>query len=133
MFDNVVVGLKPDADPSAILALAVRVCAPAARLHLVSLLPVRQDEDHIAGMRTVTAFLERAAGPLRSQGFTVEVRTGVVPINAGQGLSDHAAEVDADLIVIGLTKRSRVGKALLGSDAQTALMTAPCPVLASRG
>lgn len=132
MFQNVVVGVKPDADPSAVLRLATGVCGPTATLHLVGLLPVRQEEDHGAALERIAAFLERTAGPLRTAGHEVMVHTGVVALNAGQALSDHAEEVGADLLVIGLTKRSRVGKALLGSDAQTALMTAPCPVLAAR-
>jgi nucleotide-binding universal stress UspA family protein len=41
-----------------------------------------------------------------------------------------ADEIGADLLVIGLRNRSRVGKLLLGSDAQEILLTAPCPVLA---
>lgn len=41
-----------------------------------------------------------------------------------------ASEGDADLIVIGLRRRSPVGKLLLGSNAQRILLDAPCPVLA---
>lgn len=43
-----------------------------------------------------------------------------------------AREDSADLIVIGIRRRSRVGKLLLGSDAQTILLEASCPVLAVR-
>ena len=41
-----------------------------------------------------------------------------------------ASKVDADLIVIGLRKRSQVGKLVMGSNAQEILMAAACPVLA---
>ena len=43
---------------------------------------------------------------------------------------DIADEVGADLIVIGMRKRSAVGKLLLGSTAQRILLDARCPVLA---
>jgi nucleotide-binding universal stress UspA family protein len=41
-----------------------------------------------------------------------------------------ATEADAELIVIGLRRRSPVGKLVLGSGAQRILLEAPCPVLA---
>lgn len=45
-------------------------------------------------------------------------------------LVDTAVETGADLIVIGLRRRSPVGKLILGSNAQRILLDAPCPVLA---
>ncbi len=45
-------------------------------------------------------------------------------------LVSTAKEVSADLLVIGLRKRSPVGKLLLGSTAQRILLDAHCPVLA---
>jgi nucleotide-binding universal stress UspA family protein len=43
---------------------------------------------------------------------------------------DLAAEVGAELVVIGLRRRTAVGKSLLGSTAQRILGDAPCAVLA---
>ena len=45
-------------------------------------------------------------------------------------LIEVAEEVNADFIVIGLRRRSPVGKLILGSNAQRILLEAPCPVLA---
>lgn len=42
------------------------------------------------------------------------------------------AEVGASLCVIGLRRRSQVGKMLLGSNAHRILMESPCPVLSVR-
>lgn len=41
-----------------------------------------------------------------------------------------AREVEADLIVLGLRRRSATGKLLFGSNAQRILLEAPCPVVA---
>ena len=49
---------------------------------------------------------------------------------AGRRQQRQAEEVGADFIVIGLRKRTPVGKLILGSNAQRILLDAPCPVLA---
>ncbi len=43
-----------------------------------------------------------------------------------------AEEKNAELIVVGLRRRSAVGKALLGSNAQRIILSADCPVLSAR-
>ena len=50
--------------------------------------------------------------------------------DAGEDLVELAEETGAAFIVIGLRRRSPVGKLLLGSNAQRVLLDASCPVLA---
>jgi nucleotide-binding universal stress UspA family protein len=52
--------------------------------------------------------------------------------DAATVLVDAAHEYDAQLVVIGLRRRSAVGKLLMGSTAQRVLLQAPCSVLAAR-
>ena len=51
-------------------------------------------------------------------------------LDPAEDLINVAEEVSADLIVIGLRRRSPVGKLILGTNAQRILLDAPCPVLA---
>jgi len=49
---------------------------------------------------------------------------------AAEAIVRVAGEIDADLIVIGLRRRSPVGKLVTGSSAQVILLAADCPVVA---
>lgn len=53
-------------------------------------------------------------------------------MQAGEALVEYAAENEFEEMVIGVKKRSRVEKLLLGSNAQYIILNAPCPVLSVR-
>ena len=74
--------------------------------------------------------LEEVRSELRSAGVEFEVRQLVRGLDPADDLVNVANEVHADIIVIGLRRRSPVGKLILGSNAQRILLDAPCPVLA---
>jgi len=67
---------------------------------------------------------------LKESGLTYEVRQLVRGLEPADDLVGIADEADAELIVIGLRRRTPVGKLILGSNAQRILLDAPCPVLA---
>lgn len=67
---------------------------------------------------------------LSEAGIDHQLRELVRGKPAGEDLVALANEEDADLIVIGLRRRSPVGKLVLGSNAQDILLQADCPVLA---
>jgi nucleotide-binding universal stress UspA family protein len=50
----------------------------------------------------------------------------------GEDLVQFATEQQINEIVIGIRKRSKVGKLLFGSTAQYVILEAPCPVLSIR-
>lgn len=67
---------------------------------------------------------------LHDSGVDHEVRQLVRGVDPADDLVAVAEEVDADLIVIGLRRRTPVGKLIMGSNAQQILLDASCPVLA---
>ncbi|HWJ67319.1 MAG TPA: universal stress protein [Nocardioides sp.] len=76
-------------------------------------------DDEIAALR------ERLAG----EGLDVEVRHDVVP-DVAEAVVAAADETSADLVVVGVRRRTPVGKLLLGSVAQRVILDAHCPVVA---
>ena len=67
---------------------------------------------------------------LKASGLEYDVRQLVRGFEPAEDLIGIAEDCDADLIVIGLRRRTPVGKLILGSNAQRILLDAPCPVLA---
>ncbi|HEX3932495.1 MAG TPA: universal stress protein [Nocardioides sp.] len=67
---------------------------------------------------------------LEASGLTYDVRQLVRGFEPAEDLIGIAEDSGADLIVIGLRRRTPVGKLILGSNAQRILLDAPCPVLA---
>lgn len=67
-----------------------------------------------------------ARSRLAEAGIAVETRETYHPV--AEGIVDLAADVDADLVVIGGRRRSPVGKAMFGSVTQSVVLDSPVPV-----
>ncbi|MBN8883321.1 nucleotide-binding universal stress UspA family protein [Salana multivorans] len=76
------------------------------------------------------AAVERVRDRLDESGLGYEVRQLDQGRDVAEDLIETAEESQAELIVIGLRRRSPVGKLILGSNAQRVLLDAPVPVLA---
>ncbi|HET6652831.1 MAG TPA: universal stress protein [Nocardioides sp.] len=127
---TIVVGYVPKAEGRAALARA----AEEAKLRDMRLVVVNShrggrefDKDDALESE---AQLEEVRSTLRDAGVEHEVRQLVRGLDPADDLVNVATEVNADIIVIGLRRRSPVGKLILGSNAQRVLLDAPCPVLA---
>jgi nucleotide-binding universal stress UspA family protein len=76
------------------------------------------------------AQLKEVRDELSAAGVEHEIRQLVRGMDPAEDLINVATDVAAEFIVIGLRRRTPVGKLILGSNAQRILLDAPCPVLA---
>jgi nucleotide-binding universal stress UspA family protein len=132
MFGNVTIGLKEGLPHAPLLALATKSTSPGGKIHLVTLVRTGSYEDEPARLKKAERDLEQYAAALRLEGFEVTHETSLIVVAAAMDLIRTAEQRGSDLIVIGLAKRTRVGKALMGSDAQRVLLSADCPVLVTQ-
>jgi nucleotide-binding universal stress UspA family protein len=125
---SVVVAHAPTPEGRAALARAGQEC----RLRDVGLVIVRTATGRLpdgVDPQSYQAELDLACKELEASGVSCEVRDvdGETP---AEEILSVASQASADIIVIGLRRRTPVGKLLLGSNAQRILLDAECPVLA---
>jgi nucleotide-binding universal stress UspA family protein len=125
----IVVGYVPKPEGRAALQVAIEEAHRRdARLIIVSsLFTDRFVRDDAPGTEQQ---LDDVRQQLSASGVQGEVRNLVRRREPGDDLADIATAEGAELIVIGLRRRTPVGKLILGSNAQRVLLDAPCPVLA---
>ena len=82
-----------------------------------------------AEVLTYRAELDAIERRLTDEGIPHTVRRLIRGLTPAEDLAKVVAEEGADMIAIGLRRRSRTGKLLMGSDAQEILLTAECPVV----
>jgi nucleotide-binding universal stress UspA family protein len=128
---TVVVGYVPD--PTGYLAVTEAVREASWRGTDVIVVNAVDQAGYVRPTAADELDLDALATRLTLDGVPHEIRH--VDIGSGQAsdaILDAADEAEADLIVVGMHRRSPVGKAFLGSNAQRVLLDAPCPVLAVR-
>lgn len=127
---TVVVGYVPKPEGEAALSRAI----DEARLRGTQLVVVNshrggQEFDGEAA-RKAEADMETVRARLDEAGVAYDLRQLVRGFEPAEDLISIAEASSAELIVIGLRRRSPVGKLILGSNAQRILLDAHCPVLA---
>jgi nucleotide-binding universal stress UspA family protein len=113
----IVVGYSPAPEGRAALSQAIT----EARIRNSELVIVQ------ASTETDTAGL---SAELAATGISHRIHDADGTLEPAEELISAAESSGADFIVIGLRRRSPVGKRLLGSNAQRVLLDASCPVLA---
>jgi nucleotide-binding universal stress UspA family protein len=84
---------------------------------------------HAQEVEQATEDLEFAKKQFDDDGIPCETKLLVRGMTPGEDLVDYATEKAMDEIVIGIKRRSKVGKLLFGSNAQYVIIKAPCPVV----
>ena len=74
--------------------------------------------------------LERLQVSFKEDNIPCETHAIVSSLTAGEDLVQFAEDNEIDEIIIGVRRRSKVGKLLFGSNAQYIILQASCPVVA---
>jgi nucleotide-binding universal stress UspA family protein len=125
---TVVVGFVPGPRGEAALQHAVEECRRrGARLVVVN----TSRGDSLVDERFLQGEdLERLEADLAAAGVPAELRRPMRGRDVAEELAEVVEETSAELLVIGLRRRSAVGKLLMGSAAQRILLDVECPILA---
>ena len=127
---SVVVGYVPTAPGFAALDLAIEEAS--WRKVPVVVVNVAIGTDYADVTYADEQQLDSVRQRLTEAGLEHEVRQVTEASEVAFEILAIAEEVEADLIVVGLVRRSSVGKMLLGSNAQRIILSASCPVLSVR-
>jgi nucleotide-binding universal stress UspA family protein len=145
MFNNVLVGVDDREIGHDAITLAKTLVAPSGRLSLAHVLTgepyvfrgaagryeadnwvheaQRQEEER------VLVLLERASDEARLPELGVELTLRLArSLSVGRGLHELAETVRADLLVLGSSRQSLLGHAVIRDDTRAALTGAPCAV-----
>ncbi len=127
---TVVVGYVPKPEGEAALHMAIA----EAKLRSANLVVVNSQRGGTDFDQDASTQSDREMSSVRSTlegtGVSYEIRQLVRGFEPAEDLISIAETSQAELIVIGLRRRSPVGKLILGSNAQRILLDAHCPVLA---
>ncbi|MGC1209231.1 MAG: universal stress protein [Ornithinimicrobium sp.] len=125
---SVVAGYLPTAGGSA----AVDAAIEEARRRQTSLVVVNTgDREDYSGPEFATAKdLDALDAELQQAGLEHVVIQPTRGLSAAEEILQAADDHGAEVVVIGIRRRSPIGKLILGSTAQEVLLAANCPVLA---
>ncbi|MGB6021080.1 MAG: universal stress protein [Ornithinimicrobium sp.] len=125
---TIIVGYRPSPEGVSALERAIE----EARRCTTGLIVIHSAE--VAGGQSEPLSTERAADALAerlaAEGVTNDIRHLDLTDDPAQAILNAVEDPPVDRIVIGLRRRSPVGKLVMGSVAQTVLLGADCDVLA---
>jgi nucleotide-binding universal stress UspA family protein len=90
---------------------------------------VTQDRFHEKEITAAKDNLEQIQDEFEKEGLSCSTHLSIRGMEPAEDMLLFAQENNIDQIVIGIRKRSKVGKLLMGSVAQLVILNASCPVL----
>jgi nucleotide-binding universal stress UspA family protein len=99
-----------------------------AKIYLVASLEKGTEEEQKT-IGELESALRSAEEELKKEGLPCETHLLVRGMTPEDDLLTYAEEEGVDELVLGIRKRSKMGKLLFGSTAQYLILNAPCPVL----
>jgi nucleotide-binding universal stress UspA family protein len=99
-----------------------------AKVHVLTSLEQSNDLQ-IEDIQRAEHELEYETASLKEDNISCETQAIVSLLSPGEDLIQFAEENEIDEIVIGVRRRSKVGKLIFGSTAQFVILNAPCPVV----
>ena len=131
---KILVGYKGGSNLSEdLLELAMnRARAFKASVEIVTVMKQGGEEER-GKIAEAEADLEKAQARFAKKGLDCQTHLLIRGLGAGEDLLAFARENKVDEIVIGITnRRTKVGKLLMGSTAQTIILQSTCPVVTMR-
>ena len=93
---------------------------------------LKGEEDQQESIQAAEKTLAYWQDHLEQKGLVCQTHLLIRGIEAGEDLVRFAVEHNVEEIVLGIRRRSKVGKLLFGSTAQYTILNAPCPVVTVR-
>jgi nucleotide-binding universal stress UspA family protein len=125
---NILVGYIPT--PEGLAALDWATDHAASTGAKLTVLNTAKNGDYSDPMYATSQDIDALEADLTKRDISYDIERPTDGAPAAEAMVTTAANTGADLIVIGLRKRSVVGKLITGSSAQAILLDAPCPVVA---
>ena len=98
------------------------------RVYLVTTLEKGGPEEQ-KDIDTAKKALEGAQKRVKAKGIECQTDLLIHGMNTGEDLLEFAMKKLIDLVIVGIVRKSKVGKLFFGSTAQYLILKAPCPVL----